>query len=447
MATVAATRDPDSGPLVAYIRVSCLAVLVLIACTWRLWLPESPFPQVPFLAVFLPRRPQVELALLAVVLSGLTVALVGAARPRWSAGGLILAAVGLVGLCLANQHRFQPWVYQFLLVVPLLIHRDSGLAHRWLRMLFVCIYFFSAVSKLDLSFLSTTGSVFVATLLRGLPINLSPAMLTVAALILPSGELWVAARLFCDVRSGGSRGARDAILLHGCLLFILGPWGLNHRPGVLVWNLACMAQLFCLMRFDGSVSPTARASRAGLTWPRAWRGRCAVAPFIVAAIMPCFEPWEFWDAWPSWGLYSARNSRAELYLTDAAAAALPVELQRFCRRTTEPLPGRHVRLDLASLEQLQTPLYPSARFQWGVCLAIIEALPASEQDAFVVEYRSVASRFDGRQRRQRFTHLAELRARDQDFWLNSRPRAIEPRATQQRSWRDSRVPRATVAVR
>ena len=31
-------------------------------------------------------------------------------------------------------------------------------------------------------------------------------------------------------------------MLHGLLLVILGPWGLDHKPGVLLWNAYFIVQ-------------------------------------------------------------------------------------------------------------------------------------------------------------------------------------------------------------
>ena len=52
----------------------------------------------------------------------------------------------------------------------------------------------------------------------------------------PLGELAVAVLLLH--RRTWTWGLAGSIAMHGLLLLALGPWGLGHRPAVLVWNVA-----------------------------------------------------------------------------------------------------------------------------------------------------------------------------------------------------------------
>jgi len=104
-------------------------------------------------------------------------------------------------------------------------------------------YFHSAVTKFDYSFLHTLGQQFLDALaaLLGTPLDdwSDRARFTLAAAF-PAGELAIAVGLCFAATRRVALAA--ALLLHGTLLLILGPWGLGHKPGVLIWNVFFIVQ-------------------------------------------------------------------------------------------------------------------------------------------------------------------------------------------------------------
>ena len=111
-------NDPSRAESAASLlsRVLSLAALLLIAATWPLWTPPTVFPRVPLVGLFRGVPGWLEFTALGVACCALIVAFVaGSSRliGRWS---LVAFAGALVLLALADQHRLQPWAYQFSLL-------------------------------------------------------------------------------------------------------------------------------------------------------------------------------------------------------------------------------------------------------------------------------------------------------------------------------------------
>ena len=410
-------------------RILSLYTLLLVACTWRLWFAVSDFPMVPWLPLpdavgpWLTRLDQIAAALLVGALAGLTI--VSFRDPRSPAGGAsgmrrfwLLALVALGWLVFTNQHRLQPWAYHFLLSGWILLVYPRERAERLLLVLLCSVYAFSAWNKIDQRFLATTGDLMMRTAAswfhaeaRSLP----PGSFARAACVLPLGETLLAVGLAYP----GTRAAARvlAIVMHTGLLLVLGPWGLQQRWGVLVWNLSFATQAWYL----------AKATRAPQAAVAASESRPAMQsfgrwmPLAVALFMPVLEPWNLWDHWPSWGLYSARAGRLELLLSAEAADRLPSSAKEFLDPRRVDGVWRRLALDRWSLESLDAPLYPQPRFQWGVCQSVLNRLPRASGPAIVLEHLP-PDRVTGRAERRTWGGEEAVRRGTGEFWFNTRPR-------------------------
>ena len=258
-----------------------VSALILIACTWRLWFAASDFPAVPFFE-FLTAVPRI----VDPVLSGVLVAalLVDAflAAERCLRGGAFVTSVRIeqvcdrlfiamaVGLVLLNQHCLQPWMYHFLILTPLLwlpfskseltveeagrdktfeSTQDQAFSRTTILWLTSSIYVWSAWSKIDASFLQTHGPKFVGAICDAVGISTrfwTDRTWQVTASFLPAGELLVGVSLL--FRRTRSFGILASILMHVLLIVAVGPWGLNHRAGVLLWNGFFIVQNIVLLR-------------------------------------------------------------------------------------------------------------------------------------------------------------------------------------------------------
>ena len=97
--------------------ISLFAVgfVVLIAVTWPLWIPQSVFPQVPmiFIASHVPRI--AEWGLLVTLLITLLVAIF-VKGPTIRRLACMLVGLTALSLVFIDQHRLQPWAWQFVIL-------------------------------------------------------------------------------------------------------------------------------------------------------------------------------------------------------------------------------------------------------------------------------------------------------------------------------------------
>ncbi len=337
-----------------------VAGLALFGATWKLWTPQSEFPQVPLFgwAGSLPLF--VDWLVLGVLLGSLAS---NVRRPD-SRRSWIAFAVSLGVLIVLDQHRLQPWAWQLLLMALWWSSARAGqVTHLPCIALTISIYFWSAISKLDANFVASHGQTLIESLFRSVGINAMnwPASVkSWLAAFLPVGELLVAIGL-CWPRT--RRAALiAATALHVGLILALGPLGLGHRPGVLLWNLAFIGHNWLLFgqRTCGSFTPTRSVSeRTSLPTSRAPSLTLRVSLLVFVCVWPVTERWELCDRWLAWSVYSARSERVSVTLTDEGLRRLP-ESVRSCVTDGE-LP-----LDRWSLAALDVPISPQLRFQFGV---------------------------------------------------------------------------------
>lgn len=407
-------------------RTLALFGLALVAATWRLWTPQHVFPQVPLLAGLQSVPDWCQWMAVVGTLLGLAGAIFAPAQGRVARATLLIFAGAMAALMIADQHRLQPWAYQFVLVAIVLAVTDSRAAVGWLRLLVISFYLHSAITKLDYSFAHTLGQQFLSVLIQRLGLSLdawSETSRVVAALAFPVGELAVALAL-CLARTR-TLGLAAAVALHVLLLVILGPWGLNHKPGVLLWNMYFIVQDLLLFW------PDRRLATDSTTESLAETGVCR-APLLVrgmllaAIVLPVLEPTAWFDMWPSWGLYASSAERVQLLVHRNDEARLPEALSAY----VEPLsnadePWQAVRLDRWSLDALGAPQYPQNRFQLGVAEAVIGRYDLGHR-VRVVRW-GLAQRLTG-QRQYDILGLPQVMAASDDYLFNSRPssRTLDP---------------------
>lgn len=406
-------------------RLTALAGLALVGATWRLWIPQDGFPQVPFVEIAGRIPHWLEWAAAAVMLAGLLAGLLSpAGRPFWK-WGLAAYAAATALLVLIDQHRLQPWAWQFVLIAAVLCSATPPRAILWLRALVVGIYFHSALSKFDASFLNTHGEQLVEAAIGAFGLSLdgaSEALRRGLAILLPLGELVIAAGL-CWPRTR-KPAVWGAVLMHSGLLLALGPWGLDHKPGVLLWNVYFIAGNVVLFWEPAAARETAAADdrpaeRRHARLPSQIGNGVSAAVVLAAVLLPFLEPLGWYDHWPAWSLYASRPERVFAFVHVLQRDALPPALREF---TDPPSRGPWLRIDLDrwSLESLDAPIYPQGRFRIAVALAIAERYRLGDGVRVLIE--SPADRFSGKRTACELRGTAALRAEADRFLLNARAR-------------------------
>lgn len=409
--------SPASWRRRAFEKTLIAAELILLAVTWKLWTPQTVFPQVPLVGWAREIPVGVEWCGGLLLVAALAVGLL-AESERASRWAMALAAVAMLGLMAVDQLRLQAWAWQFLLLALAWTALPPREAWGWLRLLAISLYVFSAVSKFNPEFLATLGPRFVEQGLKyaGLSMVSWPAGIrTAVVLALPLGELLVGVGLAWPATRRGAVLA--SVLMHALLIAVLSPWGMKHSSGVLVWNLFFIAQVVLLFGGHDEQEADTKSEEKPLS-----RGTRVFARVLLglAVVLPIVEPWGWWDAWPSWGLYSARNERTEVYLSKEEASRLKGPVRRFVSEATDESGERRLRLDAWCLDALGVPITPQHRQQLGVVRGLADRFQLSPDGIRCVRV-GAASYWTGDRRREEVPG-DELRQSAGWFWLGSAPR-------------------------
>lgn len=401
-----------------------IAGLALFGATWRLWTPQTEFPQVP-LFDWAGSIPLIAdwFAFGVLLVSFAMTAWQPDSRRSWSA---IVVALG--ALFVLDQHRLQPWAWQMGLLavgwscrpVGQVFNLPERVRSRQVEnlpyaMLTISIYFWSAVSKFEPSFYTSHGQTLVEALFQSVGLHAAnwPARVKWwLAFSLPVGELLVAAGL-CFPR------ARKAALiaataLHVGLILALGPTGLGHRPSVLLWNVAFIGHDWLLFgRRTNGHSKLTQSVKEGENSRQSFAAsltlRIRLLVIVLACVWPMTARWGLCDYWLAWSVYSTQIERVGVTLTDNGVRRLPDSARQLAA-------DGELWLDRWSLAALDVPIYPQLRFQLGV----VEELRRRCGDENLIEISVQRSQHDGGSV-ERLT-IAECDEQRAAFWINSRPR-------------------------
>ena len=401
-------------------RALALGGLALIAATWRLWTPQNLFPRIPLVEAIagLPSSVCATATWIACAMccSALLAIAIAPSRPALHRLSTVVVAASFFALVLLDQHRLQPWCVHIsvCLLIAAFAHRDRRL--NYLIWFTASIYVYSALGKFDAQFLHTVGQDFLTVIFSsiGLDANLLPYRSRFwLATGFPCFELCVGVGLL--LRRTRSVAAAAAIAMHAMLLWVLGPWGLQHAWGVLLWNCLFIAQNLLMLipaapREGKSSSQQLLPLRFGLT----------ELVLLCWIVLPMGERFGLVDHWLGWALYAPHSSRVHIEISAAAARDLPAIVERYvqCDAEEQTL-WCDVRIDRWSLATLGAPITPQQRFQIGVARALTRFVEEHEIRANVL---STADRWTGRRREHQLRGSAEISAAGDRYWFNTTPR-------------------------
>jgi hypothetical protein len=443
-----------------------VAALTLLASTWRLWFAASDFPAVPFVSFLtgVPRSVDQVLSGVLVVSLFAAACISGLRLTRGSlpAGFLrierccdLVFLASAASLILLNQHCLQPWMYHFLILAPLLWPRSTealspdgattdperddaaslqgaarGQLTRTLILWFTSsIYVWSAWSKLDVSFIQSHGPKFVSAILDAVGVSTqfwSEQTWQLAAAMLPIGELVVGVGLL--FRRTRKLALLASLVMHLLLMVAIGPWGLDHRPGVLIWNVFFIVLNAILILNSPSRSVTAGLPASAVQiWNHTagqagsgTRERFVLVMTLGVVLFPTLRSIGCCDTWPAWAVYASSPARVLVQVRNDSVDQLPESLRQYIEPRQINDGWSWLRIDLWSLNATDTPIYPEDRFQLAVARSVSQDFKLS--DGIRIIHEAQADRWTGKRERTQAIGEAEITELGICFRLNSTPR-------------------------
>lgn len=330
------------------------AMFAGLALSLKLWLSDRVYPLTPVLPFLPPIPAPLDLILYAAVLISLVLVAL-AHQPAKYIGAF--AALALV-LALCDQSRWQPWFYQYLVMLgALVLYYRSSTASKdgdhpsinVCRLVIVCTYFWSGLQKAQPSFMFHVFPWMIAPFIKWLPPTLARAANSFG-MAGPIIEAAIGIGLLIP------RVRRYAIFagigMHAFILLALGPLGENFNRVVWPWNVAMV--MFLLILFW---KPSQRSVRA-ILWPHS---RYHVLVLLLFGIAPALNFVGFWDTELSSAMYTGQyRYDGVFYVTNALADRLPKEILQHVY--VSPKPGINTIEALNwSMAEVHATLYPEPR--------------------------------------------------------------------------------------
>ncbi|MCA9033112.1 MAG: hypothetical protein KDA66_19995, partial [Planctomycetaceae bacterium] len=316
-------------------------------------------------------------------------------------------------LILLGQNRFQAWAWEFLLLTGICATLAPDEAIRTARWLLCAIYFYSAVTKFDHRFLTQIAPELVEALI---PFKPSPLATWPHYLVwlLPLGELAV----FALVVNPRTRrwGLRASYVMHGMLIYLLGPLRLQHEWGVVLWNTYFLFQNSILLADDKPTSPDVASSVIPPT-------KLATVLSAVLMLYPALGWFGYCDPWPAWIVYSRRPVRVVPLVHVAHIKALPDNVQPFVGTPEALSDWAPVNLDAVSFANLHAPLSPAPHYRAALWMSLSSEL---KPDDVGLDIHLPASRFTGEHEVRQLRGREACSAWANKRWANTKPRETVP---------------------
>lgn len=266
-----------------------------------------------------------------------------------------LCAMGILAIILVqDQMRWQPWVYQYcLLLLPYLLQSDTQkngqsilYSQQWIL---GGIYVWSGIQKLNPEFLSGT---FIQ-ITEALGIEQTFSQWKYAGYSIPLFEILTGLSLLsARLRKAG---ICMAAITHITILVILNPWMMHHNSIVYPWNIMMLLLVFVL--YGG-----ADAKRSAFDFIRKKRVTAYnIIPVLLVWICPLLNFAGYWDHYLSFSLYSDKPPTFYIAVAESELPKIDLRLQHYFVVLPGLQGGQLIDIDKWAFSELNVPFYPQLR--------------------------------------------------------------------------------------
>ena len=345
--------------------VVVLALLAGFALSPKLWLSSRFYPLTPVWPLVRGfGYPGDSIVLFALIALLIAICFVSRREIFGAAFALLLL------LALQDQSRWQPWFYQYvlmLLAIGLAGRKGDAAARQTCCLIVAFIYIWSGLGKLNPNF---AGVIFPALIAPFVGAKVAYANRFVHGLALAAPFLECAAGAGLLTRRFRRPALFCAIGMHMFILLAIGPLGTRSNSIVWPWNLAMIAFLLILFSRPAQRMP-------GQSFPF----QKVIVVLVIG--MPALSFFNLWDQYLSASLYSGNRCSGVIYFDDAVFDQLPEQIQDY---VTDEGPNRS-GLDIHewSLAELNVASYPEVRIYRNVARRICAYVPAGSSMELVVQ--------------------------------------------------------------
>ena len=357
-----------------------LAFCIGLVMSSRLWIGPRSYPPAPVFGTLPVIEGVMAYGLFAALFVFAAAALISPKPQKFIAAFLAIIAV----LCLFDQTRWQPWVFQysFLLATLALFSWSSGDIdgqQRTLniaRLIIASTYIFSGLQKMNLNFIENDFPWLVQPITNVFPS--SADLFHYFGMAVPFVQVAFGIGLLTKRYRRVSLLA--AVSMHLFILAMFGPAGLDWNNVIWPWTTA-MA-LFDILLFAGK----AEFSFREVVWTT---HRYHAAVLVVFAIFPFLSFFNYWDSYLSAALYSGNLTEAQIYTTDAGKASLPAAIRSRLVHTSSDT--NVLNIQRWAIEDLNVTPYPETRVYRRIAKDVCNQLRDPAQLVLIVREQRMNS--------------------------------------------------------
>lgn len=294
-------------------RIIIVFLLLGMALCPNLWLSERYFPTTPIFE-FLSFK-NVKFDLIQLYLFGLF-ALLNLIYPEKK--GLLIGLLTLsASLAILDINRLQPWFYQYnLMLIFALFNQKKYLNVKTaFQLLFLSMYFFSGLAKLNVSFFSKT----IPFLLHNDNSALSSLKEVFELILFVSPLIEMAIPFLLLSQKFRKIGLLLIITSHAFILLLLSPLGIDYNSVVWPWNVFML--FMSVLLFGGENSNLWHEFKSTF---QNWYFKIALILFVFLPLLGIFQ---LWPSNFSFQLYSGKSNYSKVFMGEKVDAIIPQKIK------------------------------------------------------------------------------------------------------------------------
>lgn len=332
---------------VLLLKITCLFWLIAKLMSWKIWTTYRSLPTAPLFEWF-DHLPAVMHTIL-FVLSLLLIIVLFFRQNTFLLTGLLVVEVLS---CLLDQSRWLPWEYLYIFIIFIFIVNAASPKYiaPCIAFLLISTYFYSGLCKLNEGFLNVVWTNMILTRFLRVPANISgQSWLHYSGYLLGLMELLAGMGLvFVKTQV---RSAKILIVMHLCVLLLLGPFGFQGYEVLWPWNTAMILFLYFVFL----------ENKDGVFVFQTITYRWNKLVLVCWGILPVLSFWGYWDKNLSSNLFSANLPGMIICVRDTSACR---QLQRFCyKKDSRNICNGQAKIDIQTWARLETnvSVYPEMR--------------------------------------------------------------------------------------
>jgi len=368
---VAAHRHIMFGPMARMFWLKVVVIcslLVGVLLSLPLWLSGRNYPLIPVMRTFPTIGHPYDLYILIILMVSLVGVLIRS-QPRIIA----LCCVTIFGLLvLFDQSRLQPWVLQYVAMLAVVglfswVSNSYGIqrALNTERLIVVGTYFYSGLHKVNANFILHTFPWMLEPVTHYFSSETGIILARSIAVAIPFLEIGIACGLLS--KKFRKQAIVVAIMMHLCILGLVGPLGSDWNSVIWPWNVAMI--LFDIILFWGDKTTQVYS----ILWSRKPSYQTAILVFFC--ILPALSFIGKWDSYLSSALYSGDIATAGIVIPDREVYKLPKGARPYVQKGATYLDS--IDIMQWSFGELNVPAYPEPRIYMAIGRTVCGLIPDS----------------------------------------------------------------------